>query len=123
MIELIVNDEKCLLLDKQDKCPICDTPRESMCFSWRIFHGEATSSCCGAIYQIKDFYLENPTDEEKKRLEMLAGDFIEFRIKLDWIEPLKQALQKLGKRNINDEGVIELAQVILEEERDERFKR
>ena len=118
MIELIVKDKKHLLLDKQDKCPICDTPRESMRFSWRLFHGEATSSCCGAIYQIKDFHIENPTDEEKKHLEMLAGDFIEFKIKPEWIEPLKQALQKLGKRNINDEGVIELAESMVEESDD-----
>ncbi len=113
MIELIVKDKKHLLLDKQDKCPICDTPRNKMCFSWRIFHGEADSSCCGAIYQIKDFYIENPTDEEKKLLEMLAGDFIELSIKLDWVEPLKQALKETGKRNINDEGVIELAQSLV----------
>src|SRR3990167_6060598 len=113
MIELMVNGKKHLLLDKQDKCLICDTPRDKMCFSWRMFHGAAESSCCGAIYQLKDYYIDNPTDEEKKFLEMLAGDYIEFSIKFDLIEPLKQALKESGKRDINDEGVIELAQQLM----------
>ena len=109
MVELIVNNRKHILLDKQDVCPICGTPRNNMRFSWRIFHGEANSSCCGAIYQIKDYYIENPTDEEKKLLTMLAGEYIEFNIQPDYIEPLKQALNATGKHSIVDEDVVKLA--------------
>lgn len=110
MVVLTVKGKERLLLDKNDKCPICDTPRNKMVFLWRMFHGEAESSCCGAIYQIKDYYIEKPTDEEKKLLEMLAGDYIEFSIAPDWIEPLRLALKETRCRNINNDGVILLAE-------------
>lgn len=110
MIELTVKGKKHLLLDKQDKCPICDAPRDTMRFyDSENFHGEAESSCCGAIYQLKDYYIENPTDEEKKLLELLADDYIEFSISPDWIEPLKQALRETGAYNINGYGVVDVA--------------
>ena len=112
MKTLAVNGKEHTLLDKNDKCPICGTDRKKMRFIWNMFHGEATSDCCGAIYQIKDYYIENPTDEERELLEALRGDFIEFAIKEDWVEPLKQAILKTGIQDITNDTVMDEARSI-----------
>ena len=115
MMKLMVKGHEHILLDKTDVCPICGKPRNQMCFSWLVFHGSAESSCCGAVYQIKDFHIDNPDEDEKKLLELLAGDYIEFSIDSEWIEPLKQAISELGIKDINNEEVYELAKSRVEQ--------
>lgn len=113
MKTIMVKGKEHILLDSDDKCPLCRASRNQMVFSWNTFHGEATSSCCGAVFQLKDYYIENPTDEEKELLEALRGDFIEFTIKSEWIEPLKQAMKNVGITDINNNDVYEEAKAIL----------
>lgn len=107
-MKMTVNGRTVTLLDKDDHCPICDASRDKMVFSWNMFHGEANSSCCGATYQIKDYFIDNPTEEEKEYLKLLAGDYIEFVIKDSWIEPLKEAMKELSESMITNE-VVKLA--------------
>lgn len=117
MVELMVNGYKHILLSKRDNCLICDTPYDKMRFRWRAFHGEAASSCCGAVYQLKDFYIENPTDEQKQLLQLLAsGDYIEFAIGDTWIQPLREAIEKIGIKDINNDDVHQLALTLHSEE-------
>ena len=113
MKKLMVEGTERILLDANDVCPICETKRENMRFSWNMFHGEATSSCCGAVFQIKDYHIDNPNDEQKELLEGLRGDYIEFNIKREWVEPLKQAIEKVGITDINNGEVMEEAKAII----------
>lgn len=109
---LHVNNNKRLLLGAADACPICDTPRTEMIFTWNLRHGEATSNCCGAIYQIKDYYIDDPSEEQQELLKCLKGEFIEFCIKEEWISPIRQSLKETGKKTIDDE-VLEKADAML----------
>lgn len=113
MKKLTVNGKEHILLSSEDECPICASKCNEMVFSWNMFHGQATSSCCGAVFQLKDYYIENPTDEEKELLEALRGDFIEFSIKNEWVGPLKKAIQNTGIIDINNDDVIEEAKTIM----------
>ena len=81
---------------------------------WNMFHGEATSSCCGAVYQLKDYHIENPNEGEQKLLDLLSGEYIEFNIKNEWVEPLRKAIKETGKTDINDDEVMSLAQSYLQ---------
>ncbi len=103
---------KRVFLDVNDSCPICNMPVRDMHFRWNIADGEATSDCCGAIYQIKDYYIEKPTKQEKKCLELLRNGYIEFKIKEDWIEPLKEAIRETGIKDINNRKVFNFAKDI-----------
>jgi len=107
---LMVDGNKHVLLNKDDKCPICETGRNDMYFSWNLAHGEATSSCCGSIYQIKSYYEENASEEKKKLLKMLDDGYIDFAIREEWIEPIKKAMKEKNASNINDDGVLRLAE-------------
>lgn len=109
-MEMIVNGKKHILLSKDDKCPICQTAVKDMAFSWGMFHGEADSSCCGATYQIKDFHIESPSDEQQQYLEYLKNGYIDFKIKHEWVEPLQIALKEVGATNIKREDVLEAAE-------------
>jgi hypothetical protein len=104
MKRITIFGEEYFLLDQNDVCPICGAARKQMRFQWRMFHGEVNSSCCGAIYQVKGFYIENPTKEEQKLLEALRNGFIWLKIPSQWIDPLKQAVEQTGK-NIDSEQV------------------
>ena len=115
-MKITVKGKERWLIGKDDKCPICDTPREKIYGTWNIFHAEITSYCCGATYQTTDYHIENPTPEEENLLKMLAGEYIEFNLKQEWIEPLKIAMKELNASNINDDGVIDLAKKYLEKE-------
>jgi len=112
---LTVKGKRHLLLGPDDKCPICDRPTNDIYGEWNFFHGEITSYCCGAVYQTKDYYIEKPTVEEKELLKMLAGEYIEFNIKQEWVEPLKKAMKELGETNISENGVQDLAEKYLKE--------
>jgi len=105
---IIVNGCEKLIVHKDEECPICGSLLKDVAFTWRMFHGEAYSSCCQAIYQIKDFYIENPTKEQKNFLAMLAGDYYQLKIYSHWIEPLKKAMKQL-KSNYLSDAVIHLA--------------
>jgi hypothetical protein len=109
------NGQDCILLEEgsDDKCPICGMATKKMCFSWNIFHGEARSSCCGAPYQIKDFYIEKPTDDDKAFFDHLNGKYIWFKIPTKYIKPLKEAMKELEKTNINDKDVFSRVEEIV----------
>ena len=113
-MKIIVNGKEKILLDKNEPCTICNSSRDKMFFSWNMFHGEATSSCCGAIYQLKDYYIDKPTEEQVDYLKLLARDYIELSIKQEYIEPLQRAMKELSAKNINEEGVIKLAENYVE---------
>ncbi len=103
---------KRVFLSDDDNCPICGTPVKDMVFTWNMAHGEATSSCCGAVYQIKDYYIEKPTKQEKECLKLLREGYIEFLIREDWVEPLKKAINSIGIKNIHNDIIINIARSI-----------
>lgn len=88
-----------LLLKSTDLCPICDWPLKDHVHTWQMAHGE-TETDCGAVWQIKDFYVETPPPDQELLL-ILLGDgsggshYYEFRIKLAWIKPLRIAMERL----------------------------
>ncbi len=103
---------------KADSCPICDTPLSTVSFSWNIFHGEASASCCGAPYQLKSYYV----DEQERGKE--AADFAEsldapdrIQCKIDgkYLNAYRQALKELGENNINSDAVYKRTAEILGE--------
>lgn len=89
-----------LFLEKDDSCFICG---KSFMFSWNIFHGEATSHCCGAVYQLKDFHYDNPSEEQKEHSEILAGDCIELKIDKKHRDIVKKLYTELKPKSINDD--------------------
>lgn len=106
MIQITYDNKTHLLLDKKDKCPICDTDIHLISFIQQ-FQKPTISSCCGAAYHIKciinEWSLEYMSDDEKKMMEMInSGDYILFNIELEWIEPIKQTLKELNKQYIDD---------------------
>ncbi len=98
---------------KKDSCPICKTPfNNGTYFSWRMFHGEASSSCCGAIYQMKGWY----ADPKKNKQDIIDfsdsldnKNLIWLKIGEDWIKPLQKAISKINIQNIHNENVYEMA--------------
>lgn len=110
MINIPVGDRTHNLLKKNEDCPLCGKNLEDVAFTWGISHGNASSSCCNANFQIKSYHIENPTTEEKKLLEMLDGDFIELNVKSDWIIPLQKAFKKTGIKDCKNAGVIKTAE-------------
>lgn len=95
---LIINPEK-------DKCPICETDMKDVHFRWQIFHGEGESSCCHTLYQLKSWYV----DPDKNKQDIIdfsnslnKPDRIYMKIDNEWIEPIKEALNKTGSKYIND---------------------
>ncbi len=115
MERIRVNGEDRLILNHiKDKCPICGTPLKEAEFMWRLFHGEAKSSCCGAIYQLKSYWVDkNKHPEEYEFSESLDNPAkIWFKIDEEWINPLKQAMKETGIKNIHNDEVFDLAQKI-----------
>lgn len=112
MKRVIINNHEKLMINFNDTCPLCQLPLKNATFSWNLFHGEANSSCCGATYQMKDYHIEKPNAEEKQLLEMLSGKWIQFKIKEEWIIPLRTAMHELQIHNINNEEVIKKAEEI-----------
>jgi len=104
------------ILNISDNCPICGTPLKEVSFRWRMFHGEAESSCCHAIYQIKSWYVD-PDKYAQDIVEFSNSldnpDIIYFKIPDEWIKPLKETLKKTGKRYISDDEVYELAEKLV----------
>jgi transcription elongation factor Elf1 len=97
-----------IILEENDKCYVCGCDRSSMCFSWNMFHGQATSSCCGASYQLKDYYIENPTDTEKEYLDLLkkSGN-IDLSIDEKYLDAVKKIYDTGEYDNINDKGFVD----------------
>lgn len=101
---------------KVDVCPICKTPLTNVAYRWNIFHGEATGDCCGAIFQIKDYYVDpetTPQDEIDFVDSLGKNGRIEFCIKDMCIKPLAKAIKETGIKNINNETVMALAESYL----------
>ena len=92
----------------KDSCPICETPLTEVGFSWRLIHGEAESSCCGAIYQIKDWYVD-PSKYGKDIIAFSRSladlNLVQLKIAQEWIEPLREAIKQTGIQNVWDEKV------------------
>ncbi len=106
---------------KTDKCPICGDNLSNAGFSWCMFHGEASSSCCGAIYQIKSWYVD-PEENEQDIIDFSKSlnDGVTIYIKIDerLFIPLKKAMDKTGIKDINDDKVYDLIQSDLEKIQD-----
>lgn len=111
-VKLSDGRERIVLDTKKDNCPICDTPLKNVAYRWQMFHGEAEADCCGAIFQIKSWYVD-----PKK----YAQDIVDFsnslnepnkvylKIGNDWIEPIKAAIKELGISNIHQDEVYDIA--------------
>ena len=108
--------EKLIVNPQEDNCPLCDTPLKEVGFSWQIFHGEAKSSCCGNIFQIKSYHV----DEEKYGKE--AKDFaesldkperIQSKIYGEYLVAYKKAFEELNIRQVSDKQVQERVKVLL----------
>lgn len=100
--------EKLVLNPEEDNCPLCDTPLKNVGFTWAIFHGEAKSSCCGNIFQLKSYSV----DEEKQGKE--AVDFaesldkperIQCKIDGEYLTAYKKAFEELGVKQVSNEDV------------------
>src|SRR3990167_149289 len=100
--------ERLIVNPKEDNCPLCGTSLSKVGFTWQTFHGEASASCCGNIFQTKSYYV----DEEKYGKE--AKDFAEsldepdrMQAKIDgkYLEAHKQAFEELGIRQVNDKQI------------------
>ena len=118
MITEIVNGEEHLILNpKTENCPLCDTPLKEVCWSWNMFHGEATSSCCQMVCQIKSYHVDEARVEERAFAESLDNpERIEFCIDKKWIEPIREGFSKTGVKNCKDKEVYEIAKEVLAKE-------
>jgi len=103
-------DERVLLNRQTDSCPICDTQLKNVLFTWNIPHGEAKASCCGADYQLQDYYVEDPSEEREILLQKLREpDTILIQVQGDWFKPLRKAMKELGVRRLTKD-VVDLAE-------------
>jgi|SRR3990167_1497272 len=109
--------ENLIVNPKEDNCPLCDKPLKDVGFSWQIFHGEAKASCCGNIFQIKSYYV----DEEKYGKE--AKDFAEsldkperIQSKIDgkYLEAYKKAFEELGIKEVSNPAIHKRVSNLLE---------
>lgn len=109
--------EKLIVNPEEDNCPLCDKPLKDVGFSWQIFHGEAKASCCGNIFQLKSYYV----DEEKYGKE--AKDFAEsldkpdrIQCKIDgkYLEAYKKAFEELGIAEVSNKEVHKMVGELLE---------
>ncbi len=95
---------------KDEPCPICGKPLGY--FTWNMFHGEVTSHCCGAILQIKDFYVDEDYSEEYRNFVASIGkDEVGYRFEIaeEWIPYLKRAIVETEIYDIHNKKVFELA--------------
>jgi hypothetical protein len=94
-----------LVNSQKDNCLICEQPLKDSFFSWNIFHGEVSSSCCGAPYQTKDFGVDASKKEAYKKYfaELNKPSIMSLSVAEDWIEPLKQAMKELGATELSNE--------------------
>jgi hypothetical protein len=110
--------ERLVCNPEEDNCPICNTPLADVGFEWNILHGEARSLCCHADYQLKGLHADpkkDPTGEKQRYYDSLnTSDRIEFKIDTEWILPIRQAMQELNARHIDDPGVYKRAKEIRE---------
>lgn len=118
-MELTVDGKVKTLLKRDDLCPICDKPVGEHCFSWNLFHGEATTRC-GAVWQTKDYHIDNPSPEQVKLLELLGNgaqkdNYFEFKMFPHYVQPIRKAMAELGEHSITDE-VVKLAKKYLPDE-------
>ena len=116
IIKLSDNVERLILNISEDNCPICNTPLKEVGFSWNIMHGEASSSCCGATYQIKSWYV----DPEKNNQDIIDfsnsldnPDIILFKILNEWIEPIQKAREILNEKYINNNVAMKAKEIKL----------
>lgn len=103
---------KHLLLNKRtDNCPLCDEPLKHFSGSWNMFHGEVSSSCCGAPYQTKDYYVDPEKSEgyEKYFKELNKPHYLSLSVADEWIEPIRKAFAETGIKSIKDNSVIDIA--------------
>jgi len=94
---------------KNEPCPICGTQFKDIYFSWNIFHGEASASCCKAPYQMKSYYIENVSDECKNFVENIGKDNkIVLKVGEEYLEPCKRAIKEAGIQDIQNKDVYNL---------------
>jgi hypothetical protein len=109
-MKILLNGQVKLLLKQTDTCPICGLLHKDHIHTWNIFSGETTSQC-GAVWQIGDYFEADPSLDGTELFELLKRRYDMLMIKLDWIEPLQQAMRYIGARSLTSE-VIEKAQIL-----------
>lgn len=107
MEKLEFNGVETILLDKtKDNCPICDTPLRDVRWTWNIFHGSARASCCGVDYQLKDYYIDNPNEEQQQHMDRLREpNTIQISVYEKYFETLKKAMKDTGSDTVNDDVI------------------
>lgn len=110
-IEIVNGEERIILDPKIDTCPLCETPLTKIRWSWRQFHGSASSDCCGMVCQIKSYYVDPKKDLEGHAFAKSLDEYdrIEFDVQKKFIEPLNKAIKELGIKDINNEQVYKKA--------------
>jgi transcription initiation factor TFIIIB Brf1 subunit/transcription initiation factor TFIIB len=104
------------MIKKDESCPICGQKLGG--FSWNMFHGEVTSSCCGCILQFKSYYAgDDATEEYKNFVESIGTNDVGYIFQIDeeWIEPLKRAINDTGIYNIQNDEVFDKAKAYKDE--------
>ena len=101
-------------IGKNEKCPLCNGSIGN--FSWNLFHGEVSSnSCCKVPIQIKDYYIdENETEEYHKLVDNIGTDYYLVNIGVEYLEPLKKAMQETGIYDCTSKELAKRVDEILE---------
>jgi len=96
------------LYGMDEDCPICGRKLLKHFWEWQVFHGEAKGSC-GVIFQVKNYHIDNPSESERKLLDILGdspfSDKIMLSVSYEWVEPIRNAMKELGKEEIDDEVI------------------
>ena len=103
-----------IFLLNDDVCPICGTKIKDIMFKYSMFHGRARASCCGATYQLSDYYIKNPDEKKRQELELLRNGYIRLEIDSKWIYPLKKAIEITKIKDIDNPNVYKIAKEIME---------
>ena len=104
-----------ILVDrKTDNCPVCGEPLSSVFFTWNTFHGEASSSCCNAPYQVKDYCIDEDQPQSYKDFVCSLGKpLIWCKVDSKYIKALHQAFSEgLPKDCYNDETYQRMCEII-----------
>lgn len=93
--------------NKKDSCPICDTPIADTYVSWNMFHGEVNRSCCNSPWQVKKWFADNDPNFEPVFEKLDNGGMDWLKIPEHLWEPLRQAFEKFGVKDCQNDEVYE----------------
>lgn len=68
-----------------------------------MFDNEAKADCCGAHYQLTDYYISNPTKSESKLLKLLAsGKYAMLSCDEKLIPAIKRLMKETKSKDIEN---------------------